>query len=118
MTNKPEKPTRALAIMAKCHDCMGGYLDGRNDCTTTTCPLYSWMRYAAFPPNLDWMNYNPKRAGKVTWEESGREMTDEEREAAAERLRGVHHKKKKTKKHETLYEEELGLSEDEDQDDE
>lgn len=110
MTTKPTKPTRTLAIIAKCHDCMGGFTDGRNDCCATSCPLYSWMRYAAYPPDLTWMDYNPKRVGKVTWEDSGREMTDEEREAAAERLRGVH-TKKKTKKHETIYEEELGTAE-------
>lgn len=102
-------------MRAKCHDCMGGYLDGgRDDCGVTTCPLYSWMPYAANPPDLKWLDYNPKRKGNVTWEDSGREMTDEEREAAADRLRN-NHPKRKTKKHETLYEEELGTAEDEDE---
>lgn len=100
-------------MRAKCHDCMGGYVDGgRDDCGVTACPLYPWMPYAADPPDLKWLDYNPKRKGNVTWEDSGREMSDEEREAAAERLRGNRPKKKKAKKHETIYEDELGTAED------
>jgi hypothetical protein len=55
MTDKPEKPTRALAMRAKCHECMGGYLDSRDDCGIKTCALYSWMPYAADPPDLTWL---------------------------------------------------------------
>jgi hypothetical protein len=33
------------------------------------------------------MNYNPKRKGLVTWEECERDLSDEERESLAARLR-------------------------------
>jgi hypothetical protein len=100
-------------MRAKCHDCCGGYIDGREDCGSTACPLYPWMPYAANPPDLAWMEFNPKRVGNVTWEESGREMTDEDREAAARRLEGARHKFKK--KRETIYEDELAPKEDDDE---
>jgi len=111
MTDKPEKPTRALAMRAKCHDCCGGYIDGREDCGSTACPLYPWMPYASNPPDLTWMDYNPKRVGKVTWEDSGKEMSDEEREAAAKRLAVARTRFKK--KVETFYDDESSGDEDE-----
>ena len=40
-----KKLTRSQAIFAKCSDCMNDYVDGRNDCGITTCPLYPWMPY-------------------------------------------------------------------------
>ena len=33
------------AIKAKCHECCGGFADGRVDCEIETCPLYRWMPY-------------------------------------------------------------------------
>lgn len=118
MTDKPDKVTRALAMRAKCHECMGGYIDGREDCGVTACPLYSWMPYAGDPAELTWLEYNPKRVGKVRWEDSGREMTEEDRKAAADRLSMTRNRVKK-KKHETIYTDELGLTNpDEDDEDE
>lgn len=73
-------------MRAKCHECMGGYIDGRASCSATACPLYPWMPYADADPDLKWLEFNPKRVGLVRWEDSGREMTDEDREAAAKRL--------------------------------
>jgi hypothetical protein len=69
------------------------------------------MPYAANPPDLTWMDYNPKRVGKVTWEDSGKEMSDEEREAAAKRLAVARTRFKK--KVETFYDDESSGDEDE-----
>ncbi len=33
------------AILAKCADCMGFYVDGKIDCDIPDCPLYPHMRY-------------------------------------------------------------------------
>jgi hypothetical protein len=35
----------AEAVLAKCYDCMGGYVDGKCDCAINDCPLYPWMQY-------------------------------------------------------------------------
>lgn len=37
--------TRNQIIMAKCCECMGGYVDGRMDCKIPDCPLYPLMPY-------------------------------------------------------------------------
>lgn len=37
------------AIVAKCTDCMGWFVDGRHDCDVTDCPLYPWMPYRGKP---------------------------------------------------------------------
>lgn len=39
---KGERLTRGKAIMAKCYECMGYYMDGRQDCKCVTCPLYPY----------------------------------------------------------------------------
>lgn len=53
------------AIKAHCHECMGQYIDGRDDCENTTCALYSYMPYANLKPDLTWTKYHPKRCGMV-----------------------------------------------------
>ena len=35
----------AKAIKAACYQCMNSYLDGRNDCEISKCPLYPYMPY-------------------------------------------------------------------------
>jgi len=40
-----EKLTLKQAILAKCCDCMGYYIDGKNDCRIPECSLYAWMPY-------------------------------------------------------------------------
>jgi flagellar biosynthesis/type III secretory pathway ATPase len=40
-----QKITQKQAIMAKCYDCMGYYLDGKVDCEDTDCSLYPFMPY-------------------------------------------------------------------------
>lgn len=40
-----ESLTRDQAIKAMCCDCSGYYIDGRTDCKTEHCPLYTFMPY-------------------------------------------------------------------------
>ena len=37
--------THRQAILARCYDCMGNYIDGRMDCQIPECPLYPFMPY-------------------------------------------------------------------------
>jgi len=60
--------TRKEAMLAKCYECMNGYIDGKNDCCIKTCPLYSKMPYAT--------NKSHKK----------REMSDEDKKKLVERL--------------------------------
>ncbi len=39
------KLTFRQRCIAKCFECMGGYVDGRVDCRITDCPLYPVMPY-------------------------------------------------------------------------
>ncbi len=40
-----ERLTQRQAILAKCCDCCGHYVDGRYDCDVPLCPLYPIMPY-------------------------------------------------------------------------
>lgn len=40
-----ERLTQRQMILAKCYDCMNGYLDGKLDCEIKECPLYPLMQY-------------------------------------------------------------------------
>ena len=42
---KGQRITRDEAIKAMCYDCEGYYLDGRQECHITTCPLYPFALY-------------------------------------------------------------------------
>ena len=84
-----EKPTRKQAGLAMCHECMGYWADGKVDCETVRCPQYYYQPYRKLEPDLGWMNYNPARQGKVTWEESKRDITDEQREKLSQNMREV-----------------------------
>ena len=65
-----EKITSPLkAIRSFCIECMGGQVREVKDCTAPNCPLYAFR-----------MGKNPYRS---------RELTDEERQAIAERLRNA-----------------------------
>jgi len=33
------------AILANCYQCLGFYMDGKNDCEIPDCPLYPFMPY-------------------------------------------------------------------------
>ena len=37
--------TRGDSLKAKCYECMGYYIDGRQDCRVKSCPLYPYMPY-------------------------------------------------------------------------
>lgn len=82
----PEKPSRSMAMLSMCHQCLGGYADGKTSCTSPKCPLYPWMPYKDQEPDLTWMKYNPKKKGLVTWEDSKREIDDDTRQALVERM--------------------------------
>lgn len=42
--------TRGEAILAKCYECMNGYIDGTFDCGITDCPLHPYMPYRGKQP--------------------------------------------------------------------
>ncbi len=67
------KLSRAQAVEAKCHDCMGHYVDGMLDCQHTSCPLYTWMPYRKLEPGEEWAKYGTRRVGLV--EKVAREAT-------------------------------------------
>jgi hypothetical protein len=41
--------TQRQMILAKCYDCMNGYLDGKIECEIKDCPLYPLMPYRERP---------------------------------------------------------------------
>ena len=46
-----DRLTRRQAMLAKCADCMGYYIDGRLDCQMPECALYPFMPYGTFKPD-------------------------------------------------------------------
>ncbi len=42
-----DRLTQRQAILAKCADCVGFYVDGKVDCQMPDCPLYPFMPYRA-----------------------------------------------------------------------
>ncbi len=41
-----KKITMKQAVLAKCAECMNGFIDGKTDCAMDgTCPLYTYMPY-------------------------------------------------------------------------
>ena len=63
---KPKWAKPRKAIEAKCFDCMGEYMDGRQDCENSRCPLYYWMPYAKQDCDPAWVEWPARiqRAGK------------------------------------------------------
>jgi len=89
-----KKTSAKSAIIAFCHQCMGYWQDGKEDCQNTKCPLYKWMPYRKSKPDTEWAEYNAKKHGKVKEEDiERRELTDEEKKAASERLSKARKKK-------------------------
>lgn len=91
-----KKPTRKEAIELQCHQCSGAYSDGKEDCENIKCPLYSFMPYAKKEPDLNLFKYNPRKKGYITWEESKKEYTEEEKRQMKERMISFHNKKEQT----------------------
>lgn len=91
MTQK--KPSMKQAILTKCHDCMGHYVDGKVDCTNQRCSLYFWMPYASLNPDRDWELFSPKKMGMQLKTDAQRTMTDEQRKACVDRLAAARQKK-------------------------
>ncbi len=87
---KPDKPTLKSAQMSFCKRCVGKWLDGKIDCQNPRREFYSWMPYAKMDPDLEWMEYNPKVAGDVKWEDCGRNLTDEQKEKLQENIKKAH----------------------------
>ena len=87
------KKTLKNAILSQCHSCQAHYLDGRMDCECHRCSLYPWMPYRKKEPNMDWIKYNPKRTGLVTWEDSKPKITDERRQELSIRMKNMARKK-------------------------
>ena len=84
------KQTLKKAALAVCHRCLGFWSDGVVDCEDYKCPLYYWqIRADKSKADLEWMKYNPKRVVLVTWEESKKELTDEQRKEIGKRFRVV-----------------------------
>jgi hypothetical protein len=77
------KVTFKNAILAQCHECMGYYADGRVDCESTQCSLYSFMPYRKLEPDLTWTKYHPRRLGRILRSE----ISTESRPNAGEGLR-------------------------------
>lgn len=64
-----DKLSPSQAIHAKCYECMGYYIDGKQDCGIKDCPLYPFFRY------------NPHRIVRK------KNLTDEQRREMGERLK-------------------------------
>jgi hypothetical protein len=92
---KGDKPTRKEAIEAQCWECMGHMDQGRADCECVRCPLYEYQPYRKLSPDYTIFSYNPRRKGKVTWEESKREISEEQKQAFVERTRRTSHQEDK-----------------------
>lgn len=82
------KLTLLSAVRAQCWECCGYYLDGREDCDNPKCSLYKWMPYRnkKREPDLWWLKFNPRRKGKVSWEDSKPNLSEAQIEAGRKRL--------------------------------
>lgn len=90
--------TRKFAIEAVCHECLGYYADGKQDCENPTCPLYTYMPYRKKEPDLAWTEYNPRSKGLVTWDQTTREVDAATKERLKDNLEKARKKLTKEKK--------------------
>jgi hypothetical protein len=51
------------------------------------------MPYRKGTPNLSWTEFNPKIKGKVTWEDSSRTLSEEQKQLMSDRLRVAREKR-------------------------
>lgn len=42
---KGEKISRSGGMRAACYQCMGYFVDGRQDCGIETCPMFAWRPF-------------------------------------------------------------------------
>lgn len=49
--NEGERLTYKQAALAKCYECMAGYVDGKFDCGCGDCPLHPFMPYRGREPS-------------------------------------------------------------------
>lgn len=78
------KISRKRAIELKCWDCQGEYLDGKEDCEVTSCPLYAFMPYREKEPKEDMFQFNPRNKGRVMIDK--KELSDEEKQEIRNRF--------------------------------
>jgi hypothetical protein len=61
--------TKRQAILAKCADCMGNYVDGRIDCEMPECPLYPFSPYGSFksdtPKKPYYGGFKPRNKARI-----------------------------------------------------
>lgn len=79
--------TRKMAIEYQCWECMGYYYDGKNDCECVRCPLYAFMPYRRLEPDFWFKTYSPRHKGLTSIEDTKRDLSDEERQKLAERMK-------------------------------
>jgi hypothetical protein len=65
------KLSRSLGACSKeCHECMGMYADGGNDCFADDCPLYPFMPFSSQKRTIT------KKFKRVLTEEQRKEISD------------------------------------------
>jgi hypothetical protein len=58
LTNTGRPGIRSM-LRAFCFQCMGGFHDGRVDCETPHCPLYTMQPYRKMEPDYTWVVAGP-----------------------------------------------------------
>jgi hypothetical protein len=98
---KGERLTQRNAIEAKCCDCVGNYLDGREDCGVIECPLHPWMPYRkgrVRPKKSRKPRTNTPRNGRTRPQKSGKPRASTLQNKDVKRTGGVKRTKKKKPK--------------------
>ena len=78
-----KKPSHKEMILHHCHQCLGYYADGKQDCENTRCPLYSAMPYRKMEPDLWLFEYSPKKVGLKKKTEPTEEQVERGKKLAA-----------------------------------
>lgn len=87
-------PTRTQACLETCHQCMGNYSDGKQDCENPRCPLYYFMPYRKLEADLWWMKINPKKVGRVLKTRATKTLSSERKAALCKALETARHNRK------------------------
>lgn len=90
-----DKPSRKECMDEQCSACLAHWVDGKVDCENVRCSMYYYMPYRKLEPEYEWRKYNPRRVGRVTWEECEQSLSDEERQKRSERAKQNLAKRKK-----------------------